>query len=49
MTPKDREKRREERNRKIVERMLNRRPFSEIMKDFKELQNKEFQKKASEK
>jgi hypothetical protein len=40
MTPKDREKRREERNRKIVERMLKRRPFSEIMKDFKKLQEK---------
>jgi len=44
MTPKDREKRREERNRKIVERRLERRPFSVIMKEFKELQ-----KKASEK
>lgn len=49
MTPKDREKKREEVNRKIVERRLNRRPFSEIMKDFKELQEKELQKKASQK
>jgi hypothetical protein len=40
MSPKDREKRREERNRKIVERMLNRRPYSVIMKEFKELQKK---------
>jgi hypothetical protein len=40
MTPKDREKKREEVNRKIVERMLKRRPFSVIMKEFKELQKK---------
>jgi len=44
MSPEDREKRREERNREIVERMFKRRPFSAIMKDFKALQ-----KKASEK